>query len=328
MTTLSRERAQRLLLSIRDRHLLVLGDLMLDEYWFGRVNRISPEAPVPIVRVEQASFRLGGAGNVAANAAELGARPSLVGVLGRDAPAERFREECRRLSIDAAAVVGDGSRPTTVKTRIVAHNQQVVRCDREDDSDAAAAIEDRLVEGFLAVLATADGVVISDYGKGALTPRVLKEVLAAAQARRIPVVVDPTVKSFPAYQPVTGLTPNHHEAALATGVSGSDDEAMAAIGRRVFERLDTQSLLITRGEHGMTLCERRGEPVHIPTFAREVFDVTGAGDTVSAVFTLALSAGATLLEAATLSNHAAGVVVGKVGTASSGADEILAAFSS
>lgn len=327
VTTLSSARADALLRLIAGRRLLVLGDLMLDEYHFGEVTRISAEAPVPVVRITRESLRLGGAGNVAANARALGADVRLVGVLGDNRAGERFRATVTEQQLASDGLVRDPGRPTTVKTRVIAQGQQVVRCDREEVRPLEGEVEDRLVRAALAALEDCQAVVVSDYAKGLLTPRVLNEVFAAAAAHGLPVVVDPAVRSFPLYHPVTALTPNHHEAALASGVHGHDDAAVVEMGRRILEQLAPRALLVTRSEAGMSLFERDGGVTHIPTVAREVYDVTGAGDSVSTVFTLVLACGGSLLEAAVLSNHAAGVVVGKVGTATATADEVLSSFS-
>jgi D-beta-D-heptose 7-phosphate kinase/D-beta-D-heptose 1-phosphate adenosyltransferase len=326
LSHLAPSRAAELLASLAGRRLLVLGDLMLDEYLVGDVHRISPEAPVPVVRLRRESLRLGGAGNVAANAAAVGARALLVGVVGDDRPGERLRAEVEARGLASDGLVVERGRQSTVKTRIIAHSQQVVRCDREDDRPIGAAAEEAILAAFHRALGEAEAVVVSDYAKGLLTPRVLAEALTEARGRGLQVVVDPTVPSFPLYQPVTALTPNHHEASAAAQVFGHDDRAVETMGRRLLDRLEAEAVLVTRGEAGMTLVRRDLEPVHIPTVAREVYDVTGAGDTVSTVFTLVLAAGGSMVEAAVLSNHAAGVVVGKVGTATAGPDEILSSL--
>ena len=309
---------------------LVVGDLMLDEYLFGEVERISPEAPVPVVRLRREKYRLGGAGNVAANARAVGAAPILVGVLGDDDAGRRFRTELGRRDIEAAGIAtaaGATARPTTHKTRVVAHSQQVVRFDREELAPLTAALEEQVLGRALDAIAEASVVVLSDYDKGCLTTRVLKELLAAASGRGVTVVVDPKAPTFDRYQPVTALTPNHHEAARAAEVfDGGDNEAVERAGRRILENQEAAMVLITRGEAGMSLVERGGAATHLKTVAREVYDVTGAGDTVCTTFALALAAGARPEEAADLSNHAAGVVVGKVGTATASPDELKASL--
>jgi len=324
MMTLARARAEQLTARFTDRRIVVLGDLMLDEFIWGRVQRISPEAPVPIVEVERHTLALGGAGNVAANLVALGARPALLGVAGADADAERLRAAFSDVGISSDGLVVDASRATTLKTRIVAHNQQVVRADRETRAPISAAIEEAIIAHFTGALDTADAVVVSDYNKGLLTPRVLSETLAAARARNLPVCLDPKTRSFANYQPVTVITPNHQEAAEAAGVAIEDEAGLIEAGRRLLGAIECRAVLITRGEEGMALFTDGGEVTHIATVAREVYDVTGAGDTVIATLGLALAAGASFAEAAILANHAAGVVVGKVGTATVTRDELLA----
>ena len=324
MLTLARARAEQLTASFADRRILVLGDLMLDEFIWGRVRRISPEAPVPVVEVERQTLVLGGAGNVAANLVALGARPVPLGVAGADTNAERMRAAFRDLGISSDGLVVDPSRTTTLKTRIIAHNQQVVRADRESRAPISTAIEEAIIAHFIGALATVEAVVVSDYNKGLLTPRVLKATLAAARERDLPVCLDPKMRSFASYQPVTVITPNHQEAAEAAGLAIEDQAGLIEAGRWLLGAIDCRALLITRGEEGMALFTDGGEVTHIATVAREVYDVTGAGDTVIATLGLALAAGASFAEAAILANHAAGVVVGKVGTATVTRDELLA----
>jgi len=326
MTDLTAARAAELLSAFAGARPLIVGDLMLDEYLFGDVERISPEAPVPVVHLKSESYRLGGAGNVAANAAALGAIPRVVGLLGRDGAADRFLTELGNRGIDGAGVVHSDLRPTTTKTRIVAHSQQVVRCDREQAGALTDLEIDQVLGSCLAALDGADVVILSDYAKGCLHPRILKDLLGAAAERQVPVIVDPAVAAIDRYQPVTAITPNHHEAALATQVFGPPHETIEQIGRRLLQRLDCRYVLVTRGEAGMSLFERDVATIHIPTVAREVFDVTGAGDTVATTFSLAMACGASPVEAAVLSNHAAGLVVKKVGVAVATPAELLASF--
>ncbi|HKQ05231.1 MAG TPA: D-glycero-beta-D-manno-heptose-7-phosphate kinase [Blastocatellia bacterium] len=328
MTTLERERAEQLTARFAGRRIVVLGDLMLDEFIWGRVRRISPEAPVPVVEVERQTLALGGAGNVAANLVALGAQPVTVGVAGADANAERLRVALHEVGIASDGVVVDPARTTTLKTRIIAHNQQVVRADRESRAPIATAIEEAIVERFTAALDAADAVVVSDYSKGLLTTGVLRATLEAARSRAIPVCLDPKTRSFANYQPVTVITPNHQEAAEAAGLAIEDETSLIEAGRRLLGAIDCRALLITRGEEGMALFTDDGQVTRIATVAREVYDVTGAGDTVIATLGLALAAGASFAEAAILANHAAGVVVGKVGTATVTRDELLATLRS
>ena len=321
------ERARSIADQFTGKRIVVLGDLMLDEFIWGRVRRISPEAPVPVVEVDRQTLALGGAGNVVANLVALGAAPVPIGVVGTDSNAERLRDSFRELGVRSDGLLSDSSRPTTVKTRIIAHNQQVVRADRESRVAIASGTEALLVEAFRGEIEAADAVVISDYGKGLLTPALLSRVLAGARERRLIVCVDPKMPRFDCYQPVTVITPNNQEAAEASGVLIEDESMLDEAGRRLLDSIDTRAVLITRGEEGMSLFVRGSkgatDVTHIPTVAREVYDVTGAGDTVIATLALALASGASLEEAAVLANHAAGVVVGKVGTASVTREELL-----
>ena len=326
-STLARDRAEAISENFAARQILVLGDLMLDEFIFGRVRRISPEAPVPVVEVSRQTLALGGAGNVVSNLVALGARPLPLGIVGSDADAGRCRDAFARLGVATDGLIADSSRPTTLKTRIIAHNQQVVRADRESRAPASPAVEEQVIEAFRRQVETADAVIVSDYSKGLLTPRVLAQTLAVARERGLTVCLDPKMRNFAAYQPVTVITPNHQEAGEATGIEIEDEESLLAAGRRLLEVVDCRAALITRGEEGMTLFTDEGAVTHIPAVAREVYDVTGAGDTVIATLTLALSSGASFVESAVLANHAAGVVVGKLGTATVDRRELLAPFS-
>jgi D-beta-D-heptose 7-phosphate kinase/D-beta-D-heptose 1-phosphate adenosyltransferase len=322
---LSASRAAAILRSMRERRVLVLGDVMLDEFWWGRVSRISPEAPVPVVQVTGQSFHLGGAGNVAASVRSLGGGAVLAGVVGRDTAAERVREALAAAGVDSHLVEVGRDRPTTVKTRIVAHGQQVVRADREDAADVPARAQAALLESVRRELPSCGALVISDYQKGVVTASLLRRVLPLAKRHGVPVLVDPKVRHFRLYRGATVVTPNQIEAEQATGLQLRSPAEVVAAGRRILSLLGCRAVLVTRGEHGMSLCERGRPPLHVPTAAREVFDVTGAGDSVIAATALALAAGASLPEAAVLANCAAGVVVGKVGTAQASPAEVLAA---
>lgn len=328
MSRLTTQRAAELVSRFRERRIVVYGDVMLDEFVWGDVRRISPEAPVPVVEIRRESVHLGGAANVLSNLRALGVRSSLVGVVGQDRAGERVRAELRESgALDAEEnLVVDVSRPTTVKTRIIAHSQLVVRADRERRTPLDATVEERVVETLRRLLRNADALVVSDYDKGAVTPNALDEVLPAAEAAGVPVLIDPKIRNFDSYRPATLVTPNHHEALQVTNTEDDTDEGVARAARSIRERLGCRSVLITRGERGMMLLEDDGEPTYVPTAAREVFDVTGAGDTVIATLAASVAAGATLAEAAMLANHAAGIVVGKLGTATASADELLASF--
>lgn len=325
MDRLLYQRAAEIVSRMRDRTVVIFGDVMLDEFVWGDVTRISPEAPVPVVDIRRESVRLGGAANVLANLLAVGARSSVVGVVGNDRAGERLQEELYKagaLHADAALIV-DESRPTTIKTRIIAHNQLVVRADRERRTLVDAQTEERIISVLKEMLREADAFAVSDYDKGSVTPRILGEILPLAFKAGIPVLIDPKIRNFDAYHPATLITPNHHEALRLTNTEDDTNEGMAQAARLIRKRLRCASVLITRGERGMMLLEGDGEPVYVETVAREVYDVTGAGDTVLATLAAALAAGATLPEAAMLANHAAGIVVGKLGTATTTAAELV-----
>jgi rfaE bifunctional protein kinase chain/domain len=325
---LTAQRVNEIVGAMRGRSVVVYGDVMLDEFVWGDVTRISPEAPVPVVDIRRESVHLGGAANVLANLRALGLRASVVGVVGADRAGERVRAELKEAGAHEAeeSLITDVSRPTTLKTRIIAHSQLVVRADRERREPVDGPTEEKIVAALRRLLKGADALVVSDYDKGAVTPNVLGEILPAAEAAGVPVLVDPKLRNFWSYSPATLVTPNHHEALRVTNTEDDTDEGMAHAAREIRERLGCHSILITRGERGMMLLEKGGEAVYVPTAAREVYDVTGAGDTVIATLAASLAAGATLTEAAMLANHAAGIVVGKVGTATATAEELLASF--
>jgi rfaE bifunctional protein kinase chain/domain len=324
MDKLTQTRSKSLTDGFGGKRIIVLGDLMLDEFIWGRVKRISPEAPVPVVEVERQTLALGGAGNVASNLMALGAIPLTLGVVGDDSDAGRLKSALETLGLATSGLVVDRARPTTLKTRIIAHNQQVVRADRESRLPLPQAAEDQVIEVFKRELESADGLVISDYSKGVLTARVLASVLGAAKEKGLTVCLDPKLRSFIHYQPVTVITPNHQEAAEAAGVATEGEPGVVEAGRIILRSIECKAVLITRGEEGMSLFTHDGDVTHIPTVAKEVYDVTGAGDTVAATLALALVSGATFGEAAMLANHAAGVVVGKLGTATVTRQELLA----
>ncbi|MCM8794687.1 MAG: D-glycero-beta-D-manno-heptose-7-phosphate kinase [Candidatus Omnitrophica bacterium] len=320
---MTKARFRSLLKRFTQTRILVIGDLMLDEFIWGTVDRISPEAPVPVVWVERESAMPGGAANVAASVQALGGQARLVGVVGRDLVADRFLEAVRRQGLGTGDIFFDPARPTTSKTRVVAHHQQVVRIDRERVERIGGRVLERCIQIACSAIPEVDGVVVEDYGKGLIVPELLKAVVGCAKKHRKVITVDPKEEHFEYYKGVTSLTPNKKEASIAAGMPIRDGKSLVQAGRTILNKLKPETLLITLGEEGMALFQGgRGRPVIIPTVAQEVFDVSGAGDTVIAAFTLARAAGASFLEAAVISNAAAGVVVGKVGIATCSPDEL------
>lgn len=323
---LTKYRVTEILRTLRERNVVVLGDVMLDEFVWGDVTRISPEAPVPVVDVRRESVHLGGAANVLSNLVALGARGSVVGVVGNDDAGKRLRNGLRELSTDVNDnLIVDDARPSTIKTRIIAHSQLVVRADRESRTPVSSQIEDRIISSIKEALREASAFVVSDYDKGVVTPRILGEILPFAY-ERVPVLIDPKLRNFNFYRPATLVTPNHHEALRMSDSEDHSDDGSRDAAAVIRKKLGCDAVLITRGDRGMMLLEGDGEPVYVKTAAREVYDVTGAGDTVIAALAAALAAGTSMIEAATLANHAAGIVVGKVGTATATAEELTATF--
>ncbi len=319
-----KKQLRRLVSGFSNRRILVVGDLMLDQYIRGTVGRISPEAPVPVVRVTQESFVPGGAGNVAANLAALEARVHVLGVVGDDDAAAKMLSHFGENKIETGHVLFDRRRVTSQKCRVVAERQQVVRYDRETVEPLSAETEQRLLERLPLALNESDAVILSDYGKGVVTPRVLQTTIRLAKRGKLPVTVDPKIEHFKRYRGVTCTTPNLHEA--WSGMRRPQQQgldALEGLGRDILKTLRAESVLITRGPDGMSLFKKNGQIFHIPTQAREVFDVTGAGDTVISTLTLALAAGARIEQAAVIANHAAGIVVGKLGTATATIPEVL-----
>jgi rfaE bifunctional protein kinase chain/domain len=320
------DRLERIVGAIAGRRLAVLGDCMLDRYLWGRVDRISPEAPVPVVEIERESTALGGAANVAVNLRALGAEAVLIGVAGDDADGAALIEACRARGVDAGGVVQASDRPTTVKTRIIAHSQQVVRADREARHDVAGSALGTLRASLEREIARCDGLVVSDYGKGVITAETLATALAAARRRGVAVSVDPKESHIDAYRGVSILTPNQHEAGYVQGRRIVDEASLLDAGWGLQRRLDAEAVLVTRGPEGMSLFERGGRYTHLPTVAREVYDVTGAGDTVVSVVAACLATGADFVTSCLLANHAAGVVIREVGTATCVPEALLASL--
>ena len=311
--------ARTLFERMRGRTIMVVGDVMLDEWIWGTVTRISPEAPVPVVAVSDHSFTLGGAGNVASNLRALGAKVHFVGTIGDDPLAERVHGLLEAIAVSHDGVFSIDDRPTTRKTRVVAHNQQVVRADWESTAPLGVADRARIVQFVRTHAKDVDAIVLSDYAKGLLSREIVEAALAAPL-----VIADPKPQNLMLFSGVTCVAPNLHEAASASGIAITDDASLERAGSTLLELLGCRYVVITRGEHGMSLFGREGERLHVPSVARTVFDVSGAGDTVVAVLSLALAAGAPVETALHLANFAAGAVVEKLGTATASASEILA----
>lgn len=325
---IDQQRTDALINSFRQKTILVLGDLMLDEYLFGQVSRISPEAPVPVVEVSEEKFLLGGAANVAWNIASLGAKVVPVGVIGKDRPRNIIINEFQKRKISKTGLVEDPLRHTTIKTRIVAHHQQMVRVDREHRQDISPASEAKVIARLKKLIPTVDAVLIEDYNKGLITGKVLKTTLGLCQKHRKIVTVDPKFNHFLDFKGVTLFKPNILETERALGIKISGPPDMLKAGKMLVEKLKTKAVLITAGDKGMYLITEADKSEHIPTMAKEVYDVSGAGDTVIAVLTLSLAAGASFLEAAIIANHAAGVEVSKFGVAAVSVGELKEALRS
>lgn len=333
MKDLPLKRVRELLEAMRKIRVLVIGDLMLDQFVWGSVRRISPEAPVPVVEFERESFMPGGAANVARNLTALQVPTELFGLVGRDGPGEKLKDLLTEQQVKCDGIITDRARPTSIKTRIIAHQQQMVRVDRESLEPVETRTLRKLIATIENRLGEADAVIVGDYGKGVVTQDLLDEVIGLCRARGIWVSLDPKPINRVSLSGLSLITPNRKEAfELARahdGPRGSDplqDKALMQVADDLLTRLAPALLLITLGDQGMLLCRRGEKPFHIPTVAQEVFDVSGAGDTVIAAFTMAVAAGASPIEAAIISNHAAGVVVGKIGTATLTPEELLASF--
>ncbi len=321
--SIARDRLVALLAAAADRRVVVVVDAMLDVYLHGDVERISPEAPVPVVRVRERRHALGGAANVANNVTAIGASCELVAAVGRDRGAEILRAMLREIDAEGSALI-EVNRPTTTKTRIVARSQQVVRVDEEDDADLSGSEVERLLAAVRSAVDRADALVLEDYNKGVLVPHVITGAIAMARQRGIPVIVDPKYRNFFIYRGATVFKPNRREleAALGAGVDIDHPEALP----ETLRRLGVDHLLLTLGERGMALLGADGSVRRVPTVAREVYDVVGAGDTVTAYLAAILAAGGTVSEAAIVANYAAGVEVGKLGAATVTAEEVLDAY--
>lgn len=331
--SISRRRVQTLLKTAGRRRILVVGDMMLDQFIWGDVSRISPEAPVPVLDFRRESFMPGGAANVARNLSSLGVPTRVFGTVGEDIPAGELSRLLRQQGVSVSGLIPTSTRPTSVKTRIVAHQQQVVRIDRESRDGLDDSNTKRLLQRIKRELRDADAVIVGDYGKGVVTQKLLDGLRAMCHERGVWLSMDPKPVHSLDLSGLSLVTPNRRETFELAGLPDEtrhelplkDRNLMLAVGR-LLNQLKPALLLITLGELGMLLCSRNARPLHIPTIAQEVFDVSGAGDTVISAFTSAIAAGASPVEAALISNHAAGIVVGKMGTATVTPQELADSF--
>ncbi len=302
--------------------ILIIGDVMLDKYIYGNVSRISPEAPVPIIHAMRENYVPGGAANVAKNASSLGGTVYLLGIVGNDSSAQILEKILKKNSI-RTLFVRDKNRPTVMKVRMVGHNQQLLRLDYENTINVADNIEKEIIKKINSVIGDVDAIIISDYAKGILTKNLIQHIIKSSEKHKTPVIADPKPLHKEYFAGVTVITPNNREASEMAGIPEENEKSIFEIGKRLVEELDV-NVIITRGEKGMLMFEKNSPVVvNIPTQAKEVYDVTGAGDTVVAALALSLCAGANLKESATIANFAAGIVVGKTGTATTSAEELL-----
>jgi len=321
------ERLKSLFDNFIGKRIAVIGDLMVDKYVWGSVSRISPEAPVPVLEIESESTRLGGAANVANNIKSLGAEPVLFGIVGEDAAGVNLKNILREMGFPDDGVITDSQRPTTVKTRVIAHNQHVVRLDYEVRKDIDAPIIRRVSDILGAMSNNIDAILLEDYNKGMITKELSEVVIKFAENKNKIITADPKQNNFFQYKHVTVFKPNRKEAENALGLPAGTDEQAVSAARELLKRLECENVLLTRGEKGMTLFECNGTYAHIPTKAREVADVSGAGDTVISTLTVALAAGANVKEAAAIANHAGGIVCGEVGVVTVNKDKLFGAVS-
>ncbi len=323
MVRIDKEELIEVVRRFRELEILVVGDAMVDEYVWGEVERISPEAPVPIVLVDGETKILGGAANVAHNLSTLGVKTSLVAVVGDDDHGKFIKKRLEELGIKDGTVV-DSSRPTTLKTRIIARGQQVVRVDREKTHSVAGDVYEQVIENYHRAAGTADAIILSDYGKGVIVPEVINEIVVSSKEMGKILTVDPKTDHFHLYKGVTTLTPNKHEAQYATGIKISDENSLKEAGMKLKKDLNCEFVVITLGADGMAIFENEsGEYHHIPTVAKKVYDVTGAGDTVISVLTAAYVSGLDPYHSAVLANLAAGIEISKLGSAQVTPNELI-----
>ncbi|MFN3550635.1 MAG: D-glycero-beta-D-manno-heptose-7-phosphate kinase [Endomicrobiia bacterium] len=324
MKTKEKQKLVKIIDRFKDKTVLVIGDVMLDKYIWGNVERISPEAPVPVVEVIKETQNLGGCGNVAHNITSVGGNCYIVTLVGNDVYSEELKLMLKQKNVNINGIFVDNIRPTTVKTRIIAHNQQVIRVDKESRVQITPQIFEKIKSYIEEIKDKIDAILISDYGKGVITKGLLAYLINVAKKLNIPITVDPKIEHFMEYKKVTILTPNLNEATLGMRLTKKPqtEQEIYELGKKILKKLSPQALVITRGPDGMTLFEKE-KIYHIPTRAKEVYDVTGAGDTVIAILTLCLATGADFVSSCEISNFAAGIVVGKVGTATVTKEELI-----
>jgi D-beta-D-heptose 7-phosphate kinase/D-beta-D-heptose 1-phosphate adenosyltransferase len=322
LSNVKNEKLKSLLGQFSKKNVMVVGDVMADEYIWGKVTRISPEAPIPVIQVTGETQRPGGASNVANNLRALGAQVHLVGVIGADSVGKRLTQILAERGIGAEGLIVDRDRPTIQKTRVIAQHQQVVRIDRERLAEMPVEIYERVRQYCARVMDQCDAVLLSDYAKGLLSPKLVELILGMARAKKKIVTADPKPNNILSFKGVTLISPNVHEAEAASGVHISSPETLKEAGHKLLAMLDCEAVLVTRGEEGMSLFDRKGQDIHVPAKAKEVFDVSGAGDTVISTLTLGLACGGSFEESIILANHAAGIVVGEVGVATCTTAEI------
>jgi rfaE bifunctional protein kinase chain/domain len=313
MVQLTADRLSEIQKGFKNKRIAVIGDLMLDRYFWGKVSRISPEAPVPVVDIDEESTRLGGAANVANNIASLDGVPVMIGVVGKDTGAELLRALVAEKGFPVEGIVSDGTRPTTIKTRVIAHSQHVVRIDQEEKIDLDAGMQKKVLDILENQIKSLDGIILEDYNKGVLTKELIKSVIQLAKENRKIITVDPKSNNFFEYKGVSVFKPNRKEAEEALGCRLNIMKDIEKALHNLLEKIAADNVLLTLGEMGMILLQRGGSPVHVKTRARHVADVSGAGDTVIATLTMAMAAGATVQESASLANYAGGIVCGEVG---------------
>ncbi|MFH1715133.1 MAG: D-glycero-beta-D-manno-heptose-7-phosphate kinase [Elusimicrobiota bacterium] len=324
---MQREKLIKIIKNFSKTEILVIGDIMLDKFIWGKVTRISPEAPVPVVEITKETLMPGGAGNVVTNITTLGGISHIIGIVGNDSAGNTFVSEMENNGVGTKGIIVTQNRPTIVKTRIIAHHQQVVRVDKEVRSAIEPAEIKKLITAIEDLTPKVKAVVISDYGKGVITKPLLTAAIKMAKKYKKPILVDPKIEHFKNYKNVTCITPNTLEAMQGMHCLHVESQSdVEKLGDNIMKQLNVESLIITQGEHGMTIFEKNGKKTHIPTMAREVYDVTGAGDTVISTLAMCLANKGNILESAYIANYAAGIVVGKLGTATVTSDEIISSI--